>query len=200
MNPALFMIVALSFLLQACATTPQPVQVQLKYAPKDKQQISSQNGGKKVNLRIAKLDISDNRVDKEHLGSTDAPIYGSEIRDWVREGIISLSEFGYSFPQADGEVNPSGLSLKVNVNRISCRGTLMHMRCTVFIEVDYLFEGKLILKNRYYGAEMDDRSVWAGTSHFGEDSVLQSLNSALDQCLVKIEGDLRKLGQSFYQM
>lgn len=196
MKPAIFTILAASLLLQACATAPQPVSVQLKYTPGDNRQISPPKGEEKVNLQIAQLDISDNRVDKDHLGSTDVPIYGFGITDWVRGGFLSLSAFGYSFPQANAGANPSGLALKVNINRTSCRGTLMHMRCTVLMEVEYLSGGKLIQKAQYYGAEMDDRSIWVGTSHFGEDSVLQSLNSALDQCLIKIEGDLRKLRQS----
>ena len=196
MKPTLFMIAAFLFLLQAC-TVGQSVRVQLKYVPGDNRQTFRLNGGEQATLRIDRLDISDNRVDKEHLGSTDAPIYCSDICDWVREGILSLSEFGYSFPEANAETEPFGLCLKVNVKRTSCRGTLMHMRCTVFMEVEYLADGQIIQKTKYYGAEMDDRSIWVGTSHFDENSVLQSLNSALDQCLVKIEGDLQKLGERF---
>ncbi|MCP3890195.1 MAG: hypothetical protein GY702_15185 [Desulfobulbaceae bacterium] len=197
MKPVLFIIVAFSFLLQACASTRQPVHVQLKYEPGDNLKIPTSTEEKIINLRIAKIDVSDNRVDKEYLGYTDAPIYGSGISDWVREGILALSKLGYSLPQNDFGVDSSGLSLKVYVNRTSCRGTLMLMRCTVCLEVEYYREKKLILKKDYYGAEMDDRSIWAGTSHFGENSVLKSLNCALDQCLVKMEDDLRKMNQNF---
>ncbi|GFO68781.1 hypothetical protein GMLC_23600 [Geomonas limicola] len=144
-------------------------------------------------MRIARLDISDMRVDREHLGSTDVPIYGSGASDWVRSGLLSLSEFGYFQPQVDSTAPPSGLSLKVSLNRTSCRGTLMHMRCTVLMEVEYYLDGKFIQKTPYYGAEMDDRSIWVGTSHFGEDAVIKTLNSALDQCLVQIGTDIKKM-------
>lgn len=197
MKQVLFIIVAFSFLLQACASARQPVHIQLKYEPGDALKIPTSTENQIVNLRISRIDVSDNRVDKDHLGSTDAPIYGSGINDWVREGILSLSNFGYSLPQTDAAVDSSGLSLKVNVNRTSCRGSLMHMRCTVYLEVEYYRKKELILRKNYYGAEMDDRSILAGTSHFNEDSVLKSLNCALDQCLVKIEDDLRKMNQNF---
>ncbi|MGB7510664.1 MAG: hypothetical protein WBP54_05155, partial [Pelodictyon phaeoclathratiforme] len=141
MKYSLFLIILFSFVLQACASL-EPLHVQLKYVPGDSQKLFREKGGEKVKLLIAKLDISDNRVDKEHLGSTDLPVYGSGISDWVREGILSLSEYGYLFPQTNTAVNPSGLSLKVNVNRASCRGSLMHMRCTVFMEVEYFSDGK----------------------------------------------------------
>jgi hypothetical protein len=197
MKPILFIILAFSCLLQGCYNARQPVHVQLKYEQDDDLKIPTSTEEQIINLRIAKIDVSDNRVDKECLGSTDAPIYGSGISDWVREGILSLSNRGYSLPQTDVGVDSSRLSLKVYVNRTSCRGTLMLMRCTVYLEVEYYSERELILKKNYYGAEMDDRSIWVGTSHFGEESILKSLNRALNQCLVKMEGDLRKINHNF---
>lgn len=185
--------ISFCFLLVAC-TAMQPVHVQLNYTPGKNQLRAMSIEGEKVNLRIAKIDIFDKRVDQEYLGSTDAPIYGTGIIEWVLGGITSLSEFGYSFPLLNEEKNTPGLSLKVNINRASCRGTVMHMRCTVLIEVDFFSDGVLIQRKSYYGTQIEDKGLISqGTRHFGEKAVLRGLNRALEQCLVKFETDLRKL-------
>ncbi len=186
-------VISFCFLLVAC-TAMQPVHVQLNYTPGKNRVKAIPIEGEKDNLRIAKIDIFDKRVDQKHLGSTDAPIYGTGLIEWVRGGIISLSEFGYSFPSLNEEGNTPGLSLKVNINRASCRGTVMHMRCTVFIEVGFFSDGVLIQRKSYYGTQIEDKGLISqGTRHFGEKAVLRGLNSALEQFLVKFEADLREI-------
>ncbi len=38
----------------------------------------------------------------------------------------------------------------------------LQVTCTVLMDITYLSEGQLIQKAQYYGAEMDDRSIWVG--------------------------------------
>jgi hypothetical protein len=186
-------VTAFCLLLVACAAI-QPVHVQLNYTPGKNQLKAMSIEGEKANLRITKIDIFDKRVDQEHLGSTDTPIYGTGVIEWVRGGITSLSEFGYSFPPLNEEINTSGLSLKVDINRASCRGTVMNMRCTVCLEAAFLSDGELIQRKSYYGTQSKDKALISrGTRHFGEEAVLGGLNGALEQCLIKFETDLRKL-------
>jgi hypothetical protein len=184
---------AFCLLLAAC-TTIQPVHVQLNYTPGKNQLKAMSLEGEKANLRIAKIDIFDKRVDQKHLGSTDTPIYGTGVIGWMRSGITSLSEFGYSFPPLNEKINTSGLSLKMDINRASCRGTVMNMRCTVCLEAAFFSDGELIQRKSYYGTQIKDKALISqGTRHFGEEAVLRTLNGALEQCLLKFEADLRKL-------
>ena len=193
MKTKILIAISSCFLMVSC-TAMQPVHVQLNYAPGKSRSKTMHVEGKKVSLRISKIEIFDKRIDQEHLGSMDAPIYGTGVIEWVRDGFISLSEFGYSFPPLIEVKTTSGLSLKVNIKRASCRGTVMHMRCTLFIEVDFFSDGILIQRKSYYGTQIEDKGLISqGTRHFGEKAVLRGLNGALDQCLVKFEADLRKL-------
>ncbi|HEB76621.1 MAG TPA: hypothetical protein ENJ04_09740 [Nitrospirae bacterium] len=186
-------VLLVCFLLSAC-TAMQPVHVQLNYTPRKNRVKTMSTEGEKANLRIVKIEVFDKRVDQKYLGSTDAPIYGSGVIEWVRSGIISLSEFGYSFPSLNEEGNTQGLSLKVNIERVSCRGTVMHMRCTVFIKVGFFSDGVLIQRKSYYGSQIEDKGLISqGTRHFGAKAVLHGLNGALEQFLVKLEADLREI-------
>ncbi len=187
------LIMLVCFLLSACSAN-QPVHVQLNYAPGPPPVKAMPTEGERADLHIAKIDVFDKRIDQEHLGSTDTPIYGTGVIEWVRSGIMSLSEYGYSFPSLNEGGSTSGLSLKVNIKRVSCRGTVMHMRSTVLIEVDFFSDGVLIQRKLYYGTQIEDKGLISqGTRHFGEKAVLRGLNSALEQFLVKFEADLREI-------
>jgi hypothetical protein len=185
---------AFCLLLAACTAT-QPVHVQLDFTSGKNQLLAKSIEGEKVDLDIARIDIFDKRIDQEHMGSTDTPIHGSGIVEWVREGITSLSEFGYTFPPLNEGKNSSDLTLKVDINRASCRGTVMNMRCTVCLDVDFFADGELIQSKSYYGTQVEAKGLISqGTRHFGEEAVLQGLNGALEQCLIKFETDLRTTG------
>ena len=189
-----FLQILFCLLLVACKTV-QPVHVRLNYIPGNEQKRAMLVDVENTHLSVAKIEIFDKRIDQEYLGSTDVPIYGTGVVEWVREGIASLSEFGHSFPNLNVEGDGKELTLMVYVNRTSCRGTIMHVRCTVLIDVDFFFDGKLIQKKSYYGSQIEDKNIILSidTRHFGEKAILRGLNKALEKCLLKFESDLRNI-------
>lgn len=187
------LVILVCFLLSAC-TAMQPIHVKLNYKPEKPLKKSMPVKGEADKLHITRMDILDKRVDRKYLGSTDALITGTGVIEWVRSGIMSLSEHGYSFHPMNEEGSSSGLALKVNIKRVSCRGTLMQMRSTVLIEVGFFSDGVLIQRKLYYGTQLESKGIISqGSRHFGEKAVLQGLNSALEQFLVKLEADLRQI-------
>lgn len=194
-------LIVICFLLITCA--PASLHVQLKYIPEKNLSKAVSIEGGKANLRITKIDIFDERADQEGLGlgsvgdreilgqvsAGGVPIYITGVIDWIRNGIVSLSELGYSFPSLDEERKASGLSLKVNIKRVSCQRTMAYMRYTVLTEVGFYADGVLIQKKLYYGTHLDGQVL----GRLDEEDVLEGVNKALAQFLVKFESDLREI-------
>jgi len=172
----------------------QPVHLEMSYMPDSERAEPFSVDSGTINLSIAKIDILDDRVDQEHIGASDAPIYGTGIIEWIRSGIESLARPGYSFPSSNEERNSSGLTLQVNIKRVSSQGTVMHMRCSTLIDVGFFYDDVLIRQESYYGVQVEEKGLFSqGTRHFGEKAVLGCLNGSLDQLLAKFETDLRQL-------
>ena len=184
-----FVAVSICFLLVACGAAV-PVHVKLHYRPVVGQRTATNSESDSRNVHISRIDILDKRITKDNLGSMGAGIYGDGVTEWVHEGILSLSKLGYTFSSLVDKTSQIGWLLKVDIIRTSCRAILMHTRCTVLIDVGYFSNGALIQKKSYYGTHLEQKEMFM---RFGEKAILQSLNSALEQSIVKLEADLRKI-------
>ena len=122
----------------------KPVHVDLTYFPVESVE-ERPSADQRTPSRIAVLPILDERTNKESLGFTDAPITGSDVTAWVDEAIGSLAANGYEFVREE-PASPAGRAVEVRVKRASCRGTVMHLRCTVLLDVAFYEAGSLVFQ------------------------------------------------------
>ncbi|MBK8167662.1 MAG: hypothetical protein IPK64_17080 [bacterium] len=182
-----------ALLFFGCAPTWKPLEINLAYEPiADSKSVEATRAPKPARIAIAS--VTDDRSNKDTIGTTNVPVLGDGILPWLNEGFRSLATYGH---QVDDAAPPDraafpGFVLDVSLTKLYCSSQVASLRTAVICVVTF-HQGDVVLGRRTYrGENVKEMALLTGSYFkFSEREIMYGLNYGLSSVVDQAERDLR---------
>lgn len=140
-------------------------------------------------IHVAPTD--DQRQNKLTIGATiQGPLLTGDASPWVTDGLLQLSDHGYTVRRVDdGSVPAGGLHVKTTITRAYTWQIGFRIFGMVALKAQFS-DGNGVVQDKYYRAHGDKTNMWGASSEY-----LTTLNYGLNNLLRVIAEDLSSLCQ-----
>lgn len=180
-------------LFAGCAQTWKPIELNLSFEPIDKiNDLETTQAPKPARLCFASL--SDDRSNKDTIGTIGAPVLGSDILPWLEAGFRSLELYGHQVDESAPEDAAAfnGIGLDISLTKLYCSSKISTMRTAVVCVVTFTQGAEELGRRTYRGEYIDEKSLFGSADYrFSEESIMYALNFGLASVVDQVEKDLR---------
>lgn len=182
-----------ALLLGGCAPTWKPLELNLAYQPIGEIR-TTEAPPVPGSGRIAFTSLTDDRSNKDTIGTTNVPVLGNDILPWLEAGFRSLDSYGYQVDDsapADTAAYP-GIVLQVSLTKLYCSSQISTMRTAVICVVTFTRANEMLGRRTYRGEYIKEKSLFGNADYaFSADTIMYGLNYGLASVVDQVENDLR---------
>lgn len=189
-------VLAGALLLAGCATQPAPMRVldlQYESAERSLTNCAAPPEGL-APIRVVITSATDDRTNRETIGFSDGPIYGTSILSWLRTGLRGLADFGCDV--VDSATAPAGdlVQVRVSLTRLYLRAEPTSLRASVVLDVQ-IGDGSGVLGHTILRGDAvhASQALMGSDYQFADGVILETSNEALDDAVCQIARALRGL-------